>query len=121
MRVLKTEDCFYVGAGNASDTNTGSFGDASNYGESAGVTEADRATAMASLAASVANLGGRNAMPGCNPNVSAAQYNTIAQGWATLGMVASPFATFNPVALGVTVGAGVMAGYNYYCGWDSKN
>jgi hypothetical protein len=27
MRVLKTEDCFYVGGGNASDTNTGSFGD----------------------------------------------------------------------------------------------
>lgn len=121
MRVLKTEDCFYIAGGNASDTNTGSFGDASNYGESAGVTEADRATAMASLAASVASLGGRNAMPGCNPNISSSNYNTIAAGWAALASIAGPFATINPVATGVTVGAGVLAGYNFYCGWDLKN
>jgi hypothetical protein len=36
MRVLKTEDCFYVGGGNASDTNTGSFGDVGNMGASVG-------------------------------------------------------------------------------------
>jgi hypothetical protein len=34
MRVLKTEDCFYVAGGNASDTNTGGFGDVGNMGAS---------------------------------------------------------------------------------------
>ena len=34
MRVLKTEDCFYVAGGNASDTNTGDFGDVGNMGAS---------------------------------------------------------------------------------------
>ena len=51
MRVLKTEDCFYVGAGNASDTNSGNFGDVGNMGESAGVSESDRAGAAATVAA----------------------------------------------------------------------
>lgn len=83
MRVLKTEDCFYVAGGNASDTNSGNFGDVGNMGESAGVTEADRAEARGSIspdqALALANMFG---------NITAGPRsfnNPVSQGGSVLG------------------------------------
>lgn len=90
MRVLKTEEFFYVGGGDASDSTTGSMGSVSNRGESPGASS--------------------SAAYGCSSGVSVARYNTIAAGWASFAALA---AATGSAPVGIS--AGLMSLYNTYC------
>jgi hypothetical protein len=111
MRLLKTEEFFYVGGGDDGDGRDGGGCDgytSPGYGVSAPSSGGNSCPAPAAAPSSSV---------GCSSGVTPTEYGQIASGWNLLGTVAAPFAAISGIGLAVSASAFAVGGYNTYCSW----